>query len=283
MTTPLDVAARLTRLAIALEMREGVTAPVLAAIAASGGRGDVVVGAAAHGRRMDIVMPWSPAGLAALGGDAAKLPAGVAPVGIRARVDGDAVSAAVLARGGAADPRGAVDELAPPAARAAWFDVVDQFCAIAGGKIGGKTRWLDGRVALEIRYPARDPAANTDAYLLEAVDQLGAQLGVTAPQRALWQKLHVGFRGVELALTTACTAGGAVSQVLALAYPLTEWERAVHMAQGTTLDAAEAAKVPRQLGALAGALGSDQLQSVELELGPHEPLEVVVWAKLAPA
>lgn len=282
MTMPLDVAARLARLALALDLRESLTAPVLAAVAASGGKGDVLVGASAHGRRVDVVMPFSPAGLAALGGDPATITASTAPRGLRARVDGDTVAGAVLSFAGASDAAGAVAELAPPAARAAWVDYVEQFCAIAGGKISGRTRWTDGRASLEIRYPARDASGKPELYLLAAIDQLGAQLGVTEAQRTLWQQLHAGFHGAELALTTSVTANGAVSQVLGLAYPETAWEHAVRVAQGTTLDPAEAAKVPRQLGALAGALASDVLQALELELGPHEPLDVIVWAKLAP-
>ncbi len=281
--TTLDRAARLARLAIALDLREAATAPVLAALAASGGGGDALVGVSAHGSRVDIVMPFTPAAYAAVGGDAVAIVAGFMPSSLRARVDGDAVTAALLSRGGARDARGAVDELAPPAARAAWFDYVDQFCAIADARIAGKTRWRDGRVALEIHYPARPPSSKADMYILAAIDQLGAELGVTAAQRALWQQLHGGFHGAQLALTTSVAAAGAVSQVIGLAYPEASWEHAVRIAQGTTLDPAEASKIPRHLGAFAGALGSDVLQSVELELGPHEPLDVIMWAKLAPA
>jgi hypothetical protein len=275
----LDVVARLSRLAVALGMRDGAAAPVLAAVTATGGAGDLLVGASAHERRVDVVMPYAPGAWTALGGDPAT--AAKSPLGIRARVDGDAVSAALLTSP-TPTPREAVDELAPPAVRDAWWDYVDQFCTIADARLVGATRWLDGRCSLDVRYPTRATDSKAELYLLEAVDQLGTQLGITAAQRALWKRLHVNFRGAELALTTSCTASGAVSQILSLAYPEHSWEHAVRIAQGTQVDPAAAAKIPRDLGGLAGALASDKLQSLELQLGPHEPMDVVVWAKLAP-
>jgi len=40
--------------------------------------------------------------------------------------------------------------------------------------------------------------------------------------------------------------------------------------------------VSRRLGELAGALAADQLTGIELVLGPHEPPDLVVWARVAP-
>ncbi len=281
--TVLDDAARLAHLGLVLRLREAAVAPVLAAATRIAGE-QLLVGASAHGRRLEIVMPYHPEALAALAPTTPppSTSATMGPALLRVQVDGDVIAVA-LASTTTKAPDAAVAEIAPPAYRDAWFDLVDQLCSIADGRVVGSTRFVDGsRAVLDIRYPQRDGA--TDFIVMEAVEQLAGDIGVSAAQLRLFRKLHpeVGG-GSEISLATACTAHAGVSPYLGITYPSTSWELALRLAQGLVLNDSEAKALPTMLGQLAGALGSDHLQSIELILGPHEPPDIVVWAQVGTA
>ncbi|HEV7556517.1 MAG TPA: hypothetical protein VGO00_13720 [Kofleriaceae bacterium] len=272
--TDIADAARITRLGLALNLRDAAVQPVLAAVAASKSA-DVLVGASAHGRRLDIVMPFHPDALAAVS-TSTVTPS--AQSKLRLRVDGDRVAAAITTPG-AIEPAAAVAELSPEPFREAWLDLVEQFCSVAGGRIIARTRFVDEpRGAIEIRYGARPRAA--DLELAMAIDQLAGDIDVSAAQRRLWMRIHPDLGlGREIAVTTGMAVGG-VSSHLGITYPITDWSLAVRVARGLTLDDGEAAKVPRQLGELAGILDSERLTSLELVLGPNEPPDLLLWTKL---
>jgi hypothetical protein len=277
--TILDDAARLAHLGLVLRMREATLAPVLAAAAIAGG--PLLVGASAHGQRLTVVMPYRPDVLAAVAPGSPAAPA-TGPARLQLQLDGELMSVA-LATATSLSPDAAVTQLAPRAHRDAWFDLVDQLCSIADGRIVGSIRSLDGaRLALELRYPQRD--RETDFVLIEAIAQLATDLGVSAAQLRLFRRLHPEIgRGTEIALVTTCTAHAGVSPSLGIRYPIASWELALRLAQGLVFNDSEAKAVPTMLGQLAGALGSDHLQSVELVLGPHEPPDVIVWAQVGNA
>ena len=266
-------ATRLARLAVVMQTRDAVVEPLL--LAASVSESDtLLVGASAHGRRFDVIMNFTEEAYAAIAPD---LPI-VAGDHIRVRVDGATSVAAV--RTGQLAPRAAVDALAPPAVRDAWFDLVEQLCSIADARIIGTTLYVDGsRAEIAIRYPAR--SRETEMILMEGISQLAEDIGVSDAQRRLWARVHPELgRGSEIVLTTACTQT-AVSAHFAISYPITDWAVAMRLAEGLVLNDSEAKQVPKTLGQLAGALGSDRLDSVELVLGPHEPPDVIVWARVA--
>jgi hypothetical protein len=275
--TLLDQATRLGRLGVLLQLHDAVVAPVLAAITAVP-RGTVMVGTVAGSRRVELVMPYHPDAFAALAPGLA-VPAGP-HLGLRVRIDQDAISMAVTVEGGGSD---AIRERATTSsAGPAWVSLIEQFCSVAGGRVAGHAIWVDppARATAQIRYPDRDRAA--DAVLMLAVDQLAGEIGVTAAQRRLWARIHPDLgRGREIVVETGLTAN-AVSSQLSISYPVTEWELATRLSQGLILNDSDAQAVPSQLGAMAGALGADAPTSVTLELGPHEPVGVLVWAALSP-
>lgn len=273
MTTPRD-ATRLGRLAVAMQVRDAVSEPLL--VAASIAADDkMLVGASAHGQRMDVIMRYSAEALAVVAPDAGV----VEGDHIHVRIENGTATTGVV-RSAQLPPRTAVDALAPAPVRDRWFDLVDQLCSIASAQIIGTTQYLDGsRAELAIRYPARN--RETEMFLLEGVSQLAEEIGVSAAQRRLWTRMHPELaHGSEIVLTTACTAS-AISQHFAIGYPITDWAVAMRVATGLVFNDSEAQQVPRTLGQLAGALGSDRLESVELVLGPHEPPDVIVWARVA--
>jgi hypothetical protein len=249
-----DDVARIGRVALLLGMHDARVTPLVAASR------ELVVGASAHGARLELVMPATPEAFAALG-----VPARPADR-LRVRVDGDDVEVLV------------VTATREPPGEPAWLDLVEQFCSIASARIQSHARG-PRRQLLEIGYPARD--RQTDAMLIEAIDQLGEDIGISAAQRRLFRQLHPQLgRGAEIVVTTGFTQG-AVSVHLGLSYPVTAWETAVRLAGGLVLNDSEGQRVSRRLGEVAGALGSDRLTGLELVLGPHEPPDLVVWAKVA--
>lgn len=248
-----DAAVRLARLALALRYREADVESVLTAVATGPAHGELLVGASVHGRALEVVVPEHPLARAD-GGD-----------GLRVRVDGDQVERGIVRVG-------------PCEMEPAWFDVVDQLCAV-GGQIASRTQWPGDRVAIAVRYPPR--GVDDDMMLAAGFDQLAEDLGATVPQRRLLQKVHPQLgRGDEIAATVR-TVGGAMSRSFAVTYPVTSWETALRLGQGTVLSDRDAAEIPTKLGELAGALASDTTTGLELVLGPHEPLEILVWVKLA--
>jgi hypothetical protein len=274
----LDDVAQLAHLGLVLKLREATLEPVLAA-ASKLADAKLLVGASAHGRRLEVVMPYHPDALAVVAPDAA---APATATLMRIVVDGETMSVALATAGGNKQPRVAVDELAPAAQRDAWFDLVDQLCSIADARIVGLTRFVDGsRVAIEIQYPQRDRA--TDFVLMEGIEQLAGDIGVSGAQCKLWRRIHPELgAGNGISLSTSCTPAR-VSAHFGITYPVTSWEVALRLAEGLVLNDSEAKAVPTNLGQLAGALGSDRLQSLELVLGPHEPPDVIVWARVGRA
>jgi len=248
-----DDVARIARVAMLLRLREAQVTPLVAASK------QLVVGASAHGGRLELVVPASPDAFAALG--VPEQPADR----LRVRVEGDDVEVLVV--------RATKDGPSEPA----WLDLVEQLCSIASARILSHGR-SPRRQVLEIGYPARD--RDTDAMLIEAIDQLGEEIGISAAQRTLFQRIHPQLgRGAEIVLATSYTQ--AVSPHFAITYPITGWDTAVRLAGGLVLNDSESKDVAKRLGEVAGALGSDQLTGLELVLGPHEPPDVVVWAKVA--
>lgn len=269
--------SRLARLGLVLSLRDTTLAPALQAAAVAARASDLLVGASAQSRTFELVLPYHRDALHAL---APALPPPEKPAErIRARVEGDNLFV-MLADAGPFDPRTAV-ESAPAAHREAWLDLVEQLCSIADGRITGVSRAIDGtRAQLEVRYPARDKA--TEAMLVEAITQLGEAIGITEAQRRLWMRIHPQLsRGGEIVLSTGCSQRG-VSGNFGITYPISSWQTAVRLAEGLVLNDSEAKEVPRRLGELAGAMAADELSGVELVLGPHEPADVLVWARVAP-
>jgi hypothetical protein len=249
-----DDVARVARVGLLLRARDAQITPLVAASP------ELVVGASAYGTRIELVVPATPATFAAVGAPAAPADR------LRVRIEGGDAEVFVMR----------ADTMAPT--EPAWLDLVEQLCSIAGGKIiarGASPR----RQRLEIRYPARD--RQTDAVLIEAIDQLADDVGVTAAQRQLWTRIHPQLgRGAEIVLATGF-GGGQISQHLAITYPIAGWDVAVRLAGGLVLTTADSQEASRRLGEVAGILGSDQLTGIELVLGPHEPPDIVVWAKVA--
>ncbi|NVB83763.1 MAG: hypothetical protein HOV81_35640 [Kofleriaceae bacterium] len=269
--------SRLARLGLVLKLRDTTLAPALQAAAVAARTSDLLVGASAQSSTFELVLPYHRDALHAL---APTQPPPEKPAErIRARVEGENLFV-LLADAGPFDVRAAA--LAAPAAhREAWLDLVEQLCSIAGGRVTGVSRAIDGsRAQLEVRYPARDKA--TEAMLIEAITQLGEGIGVTDAQRRLWTRLHPQLsRGGEIVVSTGCGQGG-VSGTFGITYPIASWQTAVRLAEGLVLNDSEAKEVPRRLGELAGAMAADELSGVELVLGPHEPADVLVWARIAP-
>jgi len=271
----IDDVARVSRLALVMQLRDASFAPLALAAAKVGG--ELLVGASAHGRRLEVVMAYEPAAHEVLAPGIAALPGADQ---LRVRIDGDD-SEVMFGRRTRIEPSAAVDELAPPAVREGWLELVEQMCSIADARITGVARAADGRRGLiQVGYPARD--RDTDAMLIEAIDQLGEGIGVSAPQRTLFRRIHPQLgRGAEIVVATRCTET-AVSSHFAISYPISAWETAVRLAAGLVLNDSEGKEVSRRLGEVAGALAADQLTGIELVLGPHEPPDLVVWARVAP-
>jgi hypothetical protein len=269
--------SRLARLGLVLSLRDTALAPALQAAAVAARTTDLLVGASAQSRTFELVLPYHRDALHAL---APTLQPPEQPAErIRARVEGDHLFV-MLADAGPFDPRTAARS-APAAHRDEWLDLVQQLCSIADGRITGVSRAIDGtRAQLEVRYPARDKA--TEAMLVEAVTQLGEAIGITDAQRRLWMRIHPQLsRGGEVIVSTGCSQRG-VSGHFGITYPISSWQTAVRLAEGLVLNDSEAKEVPRRLGELAGAMAADELTGVELVLGPHEPADVLVWARVAP-
>jgi hypothetical protein len=249
-----DDVARVARVGLLLRARDAQITPLVAATP------ELVVGASAYGGRIELVVPATPAAFAAVA--TREQPADR----LRVRIEGDDTEVFVMRA-----------ESSLPT-EPAWLDLVEQFCSVAGGKItarGASAR----RQRIEIRYPARD--RDTDAILIAAIDQLAEDIGVTAAQRQLWTRIHPQLgHGAEIALATGF-GSGQVSQHLAITYPISGWDVAVRLAGGLVLSNADSQEASRRLGEVAGILGSDQLTGIELVLGPHEPPDIVVWAKVA--
>ena len=248
-----DDVARIARVALLLRLRDAQITPLVAASK------ELVVGASAHGGRLELVVPASPDAFKALG--VREEPADR----LRVRIDGDDVEVLVV--------RATRDAPTEPA----WLDLVEQLCSIASARILTHARSAR-RQLLEIGYPARD--RDTDAMLIEAIDQLGEEIGISAAQRTLWRRIHPQLgRGSEIVLSTGYTQ--AVSPHFGISYPISGWDTALRLAGGLVLNDSESKEVATRLGEVAGALGSDQLTGLELVLGPHEPPDVIVWAKVA--
>lgn len=267
--------ARVTRLGLVMQLRDATFGPMLAAAAVAGP--DLLVGASAHGRRLEVVMAYSPEAHQALA------PGVVAPVGseqLRVRIDGEDTEI-MFARRGPFTPEAAVHEVGTEAVRDSWLELVEQFCSIADAQINGVGRSTDGtRGMIQVTYPSRD--RDTDAMLIEAIDQLGEGIGVSAPQRTLFRRIHPELgRGREIVVVTRSTPA-AISTQLGISYPVADWPTAVRLAGGLVFNDSEGKDVAKRLGEVAGAIAADQLTGLELVLGPHEPPDVVVWARVAP-
>lgn len=257
-----------------MQVRDAVVEPLLLAASVAADE-RMLVGASAHGDRLDVTMRYSDQAYAALGtsrppleGDRihVRIEHGVARVGVTRALQ--------------LPPAEAVNAVAPNPLRERWLDLVSQLCAVARAQIVGVTQFVDGsRGEIAIRYPAR--GREEEFFLIEAITQLAEEIGILAAQRRLWTRIHPQLAsGAEIVLTTGCT-DTAVSAHFAIAYPIRDWGTATRLGAGVVLNDFEAKQVPTTLGSLAGALGSEQLESVELVLGPHEPPDLVVWARVA--
>ena len=267
--------ARVARLGLVMQLRDASFAPISAAAAVAGS--SLLVGASAHGRRLEVVMDYHPDAHRALAPDTA-VPTGTDH--LRVRIDGEDVEV-MFALGGPREPDAAVDELALDAVREPWLELVSQLCSIADAKISGRARSADGqRAMLQITYPAR--GRDMDAMLIEAISELSDGIGVSPAQRTLFRRIHPELgRGSEIVLTTRTTPTQ-VSAQLGISYPITEWATAVRLAGGLVFNDSEGKDVSRRLGEVAGAVAADKLAGLEIVLGPHEPPDVVVWARVSP-
>ena len=272
------LAARLGRLVVALEMRDAVIAPVLAVVAAAPPNSRLLVGASTQGRRVQLIMPDHPGALVALGVSSGACD-GDHQRGIRIVIEQDRLAIGVVVP--AAQPVAAAVRGAPPEIRPAWQAVLDQFCAIGTGRVLSVTEWrTEQRTRVDVRYPARDPA--TDQVVLLGIDQLAGDLGVSAMQRRLLVRMHPTL-GKGQPLVVGTTATTQITSQLSVVYGATDWDTAIRVGSGLVLNDSEAKEVPARLGALAGALGSEAVEGLELELGPHEPPGVVVWSNVSPS
>ena len=119
--------ARISRLALAMQLRDASFAPVTLAVGATGG--NVLVGAS-HGSRLDVIMDFAPDAAQVLAPNVAPL-AGTAQ--LRVRIDGEDAEV-LFVRPGKADAASAVAELAPAVAEA-WSELVVPLCSICDGSI----------------------------------------------------------------------------------------------------------------------------------------------------
>jgi hypothetical protein len=268
--------SRVARLGLLLQLGDAEVGPVV--LAASGAGKGLVVGASAHGGRLEVRMPYRPEAASALA------PAGAAILDradeIRASIAGDQ-RRVTFVRSGHAEIDAALAEVAPESVREAWAELLTSLCSIANGKITVIGREVDRAAAvIELRYPQRDRDA--DAMLIEALDELGGGLGISGAQRTLFRRIHpqLGL-GAEMVLTTRCTPDG-ISPTFGVGYPITDWQTAMRLGEGVVLNDSEAKEVPRRLGAVAGVTGAETLLGVEVILGPNEPPDVLVWSPVLP-
>jgi hypothetical protein len=271
-----DDIARVSRLALVMQLRDATFAPV--ALAAKHAGTSLLIGASAHGERLEVVMDYSPEAHEALAAGVAALPG---TTQLRVRIDGDDAEV-MFVRAATGNAEEVTTELAPAAHLEAWQALVVPLCSICDGTISGVGKNVQSQRALiQIGYPAR--GRDDDAMLIEALDELGGPIGLSAAQRStLLRRLHPELgRGAPLVISTWCNPSG-VSAHLGLSYPVTSWETALRLASGLVFNDSVAKDVSTRLGQVAGAVGSEVLQGVQLVLGPHEPPDVVVWARIAP-
>jgi hypothetical protein len=266
--TVVDHAARIARLAVVLRLRDAAIDPVIAAVASTPPTDRLLVGASAHGSRLELVMPFYLAAFEKLA------PGAVAIKGadrLWLRIDGDTIEV-----GTSSEREVDVADVVP-----AWHAILEQMCSICGGRVASRGRWIRTEHDFAfVHYPTRDRAK--DQMLMLGLDQLAEDVGVSAPQRKLWQRLHPQTgNGDEISVTTGAV-NGQLSNQFAVTYRNISWEQALRLGEGLVLKASEAEQVPAELGQFAGALDADRPHSLELRLGPHEPPDVVVWGQLAP-
>lgn len=270
-----DDIARISRLALVMQLRDATFAPIT--LAATRAAHSLLIGASAHGGRLEVVMDYSPEAHEVLAPGTEAL---LGATQLRVRIEGETAEV-MFARRITGSAEELTAQLAPPAQVAAWQALVVPLCSICDGTISAAGRTtVGGRAMLQISYPGR--GRDDDAMLIEALDELGAGIGITAPQRTLLRRIHPELgRGAPVVISTWCLPDG-VSSYLGLSYPVTSWPIALRLASGLVFNDSEAKDVSRRLGEVAGAIGSEALQGVEVMLGPHEPPDVVVWATIAP-
>jgi hypothetical protein len=273
-----DEAPHLLRLTRLLEQRGAPVLPVLGAVTVAG-TSTVYLAISTRTRRVDLLIPFHPEALAAIA-PGVTVPVLPPRAMLRISVEGDRLGAALLIAG-APTPRVAVDELAAPGVRDAWFAIVDAMPALGQGAINGRTRFLtDERRAIAVNYPERAPDA--EARLVDGIDALAARVGLTEAQRTLWRSLHATFGSqTGVAVTTQCTPTG-LAAYLGCLYASTAWDHAVTL---TTMivDAATARAVAADLGSVAGTLEAEELRGIELVFGADPLPDVVVWVVLRPS
>jgi hypothetical protein len=262
----------LLRLSRVLEQRGLPLSPLLQAAEVSGTK-SVFLAFSLLSPRLDLLVPYRTDALALVA------PGIAAPnVGrgmLRICADGGRIGVG-LASAGSISPGDAVNDVAPPGARAAWLPIVSSLCGVAGGIVTGRTRFFtEERGTIGVGY--KDRTADLDAKLLTAVDEAGWNIGLTRPLRELWKKVHPTLNRVGVTINTACTANGPAPEV-SCTYMKVGWDDAISLCKlvASVDDARSAAAA---LGTFAATLEHDQGQGVELVLRP-EGRDVVVWSSL---
>lgn len=266
MSTQMSPLLRLSRV---LEERGVPLMPALQAVELSG-RPAVTIAVSALNPRVYLLLPYSADLLEAVapGASVGTLPG--RPM-LKLYIDGDRLDVSLVAVG-AATPSEAV-EVAPPASRAAWLDIVTEMPALATGRVTSRMRYLSHeRATIGMFYDRRTP--DVDAKFVMGIDQLAGRLGVPAEHRELWKKTHPTMGGGPVTVTTACTSDGPAPELTFL-YREANWDQAVDLCKAVaSLEVARGGAAV--LGSIAGILQLEKTEGTELVFAAGAP-DVVVW------
>ena len=272
MGTPASVAARLGRL---LAARGVPVEPILSAVELTG-IASVYLAVSATSSRIDVLVPFQADALAAI---CPELAAPLAPprAMIRIAAEGAGLGAGLVLLGDF-DAREAVDSLAAPDARDAWFRVVEQLRALPDCLMSNRTRSLtDEDRTIVVWYPQR--SASDDVAFVEGIGRIASHVGIEPEVIAAWNRVHAALGpGAAVSISTRCGASGPEA-ALGLLYRSTEWDRAVEVATLVARPPA-ATGAASMLGTVAGIVANDRISAIEVVLTRAAAPDVVVWATI---
>lgn len=268
----------LIRLSDVFAQRDIPIQPVLKAIQAGGtNRAYVVVSAFTD--RMALFLPSTPDVLTALRPDLKV--SDVPPEGATWRIEIDRdqfkIGVTITDRRG---PTETVEDLVPAPARTAWLSTIERLLGFASGAMMNFTRWYtQPGASMAIKYPER--SGQLEDEFVRGLDDVTAQLGVSAAQRELWKTLYpLAAANVALSVSTYCGPTGP-ERSLGILYGASTWDRTISVTNAIAgRTSVEAREVATRLGMLAGALELEQPRGLEIILDASNRPEVMVW--LAP-
>ncbi len=249
--------------------------PILSAIEESGAP-TVYLAISGFSNRIDLLVPFLPASLAAIAPQIA-VPSIPPRAMLRISADGDRLGAAMVVVG-AMHASDALDDVSPAGGREPWRATVDALLAPAGGLLSSRTRSLtEARGAIAIRYA--DRAVADDLQFQAAISAAATPLGISVAQQSQWRTLHAANgSGAAVTVATQCTDAGPISE-LGFLYRTSSWDQAITLTKLIAADA-RARTVAATFGMLAGRLQIEQISGVEFLLRDGEP-DLVAWATLA--